>query len=65
MQTINLTPAESLLQRLLQSEKLMNTYSLSLEKKEGHTCLNIHLSTPDPFPFYSKTHEKDQDCSLR
>lgn len=42
MQTTMVTPAESLLQRLLRSEEFENDYVVSVEKSEGYTSLWLH-----------------------
>ncbi|HEU4902411.1 MAG TPA: hypothetical protein VFT06_06445 [Flavisolibacter sp.] len=50
MQSITITPAENLLQRLLKSEKLESKYAVSIEKKEGYTCLFLRLTTAETAP---------------
>jgi hypothetical protein len=47
MQSITVTPAENLLQRLLKTEKLESKYAVSIEKKEGCTYLYFRLVTPE------------------
>ena len=36
------TPAENLLQRLLQSDKLRNTYQLVIENNDGCSKISLH-----------------------
>lgn len=50
MQSITVTPAETLLQRLLKSEKLESKYAVSIEKKEGYTCIFLRLATAETTP---------------
>lgn len=64
MQSITVTPAEALLQRLLQSEKLESKYAVSIEKKEGCTYLYFQLSTAEPFPLHRDIPEKEHDFYL-
>lgn len=47
-------PAESLLQRLLQSDRIRNHYVLLLEDESGSTKISLHLletNTGQPEPF--------------
>lgn len=56
MKTIT-TPAEHLLHRLLQSQKLGNTYAVLIEKNDGYTSLLVQsMEGQDPlfFPLVEK-----------
>jgi hypothetical protein len=57
MQTATASPAENLLLRLLQSNKIQSTYAVSLEKSEGHTSLYVRLISAEPISTCMKTHE--------
>jgi hypothetical protein len=41
MQTVHCTPAECLLRRLLDSEKVEINYQITVQKEENYTCISL------------------------